>query len=145
MDVLIDVVGKKQRVRSIFEQTSSYKVPVILYEEVSTEQIHEVFSLYNKQGKHLNAEEIRNARFHGLALMRGLLATAGDSEDVAAVAPFLADQWDDLRSTPTTLDNEQYGFGRAGYKRTKLFVRTTSNGEKVIVDPALTISRVYMV
>ncbi|KAJ7859794.1 PTR2-domain-containing protein [Mycena olivaceomarginata] len=30
------------------------------------------------------------------------------------------------------------------YKRTKLFVRTTSNGEKVIVDPALTISRVYM-
>ncbi|KAJ7074724.1 PTR2-domain-containing protein [Mycena amicta] len=30
------------------------------------------------------------------------------------------------------------------YKRTKLFVRTESNGEKVIVDPALTISRVYM-
>lgn len=119
-DVLIDVVGKKQRVRSIFEQTSSYKVPVILYEEVSTEQIHEVFSLYNKQGKHLNAEEIRNARFHGLALMRGLLATAGDAEDVSAVAPFLTEQWDDLKSTPSTLDNKQYGFGRAGYKRTKL-------------------------
>ncbi|KAJ6504568.1 peptide transporter PTR2A [Mycena vulgaris] len=30
------------------------------------------------------------------------------------------------------------------YRRTKLFVRTTSSGEKVIVDPALTISRVYM-
>lgn len=119
-EVLIDVVGKKQRVRSIFEQTSTYKVPVILYEEVSSEQIHEVFSLYNKQGKHLNAEEIRNARFHGLALMRGLLATAGDAEDVEAVAPFLADVWDDLSSTPATLDNKQYGFGRAGYKRTKL-------------------------
>lgn len=119
-DVLIDVVGKKQRVRSIFEQTSPYKVPVILYEEVSSEQIHEVFSLYNKQGKHLNAEEIRNARFHGLALMRGLLATAGDAEDVPAVAPFLLEQWEDLKSTPTTLDNKQYGFGRAGYKRTKL-------------------------
>lgn len=31
------------------------------------------------------------------------------------------------------------------YKRTKLFVVVTSNGEKVIVDPALTVSRVYMV
>ncbi|KAJ7444346.1 peptide transporter PTR2A [Mycena latifolia] len=30
------------------------------------------------------------------------------------------------------------------YRRTKLFVRTTSSGERVIVDPALTISRVYM-
>ena len=119
-DYQIDVVGKKQRVRSIFEQTSSYKVPVILYEEVSSEQIHEVFSLYNKQGKHLNAEEIRNARFHGLALMKGLLATAGDAEDVAAIAPFLLDDWDDLSSTARTLDNKRYGFGRAGYKRTKL-------------------------
>ena len=31
------------------------------------------------------------------------------------------------------------------YKRTKLFVVVTSNGERVIVDPALTVSRVYMV
>ncbi|KAJ7192568.1 peptide transporter PTR2A [Mycena pura] len=30
------------------------------------------------------------------------------------------------------------------YKRTKLFVQTTSSGERVIVDPALTIARVYM-
>jgi POT family proton-dependent oligopeptide transporter len=30
------------------------------------------------------------------------------------------------------------------YKRTKLFVKTTSSGERVIVDPALTVSRVYM-
>lgn len=119
-DLQIDVVGKKQRVRSIFEQTSSYKVPVILYEQVTSEQIHEVFSLYNKQGKHLNAEEIRNARFHGLALMRGLLATAGDAEDVAAIAPFLLDDWVDLSSTMSTLENKTYDFGRAGYKRTKL-------------------------
>lgn len=119
-DLQIDVVGKKQRVRSIFEQTSSYKVPVILYEEVSSEQIHEVFSLYNKQGKHLNAEEIRNARFHGLALMRGLLATAGDAEDAAAIAPFLVDDLHDLKSTMKTLEGKPYDFGRAGYKRTKL-------------------------
>ena len=31
------------------------------------------------------------------------------------------------------------------YKRTKLFVVVTSNNEKVIVDPALTVSRAYMV
>ncbi|KAJ7150122.1 peptide transporter PTR2A [Mycena crocata] len=30
------------------------------------------------------------------------------------------------------------------YRRTKLFVRVTSSGERVIVDPSLTISRVYM-
>lgn len=31
------------------------------------------------------------------------------------------------------------------YKRTKLFVVVTSDGERVIVDPAITVSRVYMV
>ncbi|KAK2467309.1 hypothetical protein APHAL10511_000544 [Amanita phalloides] len=30
------------------------------------------------------------------------------------------------------------------YRRTKLFIRETKNGERVIVDPALTVSRVYM-
>jgi len=50
--------------------------------------------------------------------MRGLLITAGDSDDVETVAPFLLDVWDDLESTPEVLDD--YGFGKAGYKRTKL-------------------------
>ncbi len=31
------------------------------------------------------------------------------------------------------------------YRRSKMFVETTSNGERVIVDPMLTISRIYMV
>ncbi|KAF9531503.1 POT family-domain-containing protein [Crepidotus variabilis] len=30
------------------------------------------------------------------------------------------------------------------YKRTKLFVTTTKSGERVIVDPAMTVSRIYM-
>lgn len=117
-EVVIDVAGRQQRVRAIFEAVTNYKVPVILYEEVSSEQIHEVFSLYNKQGKHLNAEEIRNALFHHLPLMRGLLVTAGDADNVEIVAPYLLPEWTDLSSTPATLD--RYGFGRAGYKRTKL-------------------------
>jgi hypothetical protein len=114
----ISVVGIQHPVLEVFELQSDYQVPVIVYVKVTTDQIHEVFKLYNKQGKHLNAEEIRNAQYHRLDLMRALLVTAGDADDVGAVAPFLLDDWHDLSSTPTTLDD--YGFGRAGYKRTKL-------------------------
>jgi len=116
-DEPIDVQGKNRTVKAVFEQ-STYKVPVILYRRVTRAQVHEVFSLYNKQGKHLNAEEIRNALYHQLDVMRALLATAGDADDVRVVAEFLVDDWDDLSSTPATLT--EYGFGRAGYKRTKL-------------------------
>lgn len=114
----IQVQGLPKKVKSVFEQASAYKLPVITYKKVTPAQIHEVFSLYNKQGKHLNAEEIRNALFHELDFMRALLVTAGDSEDVGAVAPFLAGSWGDLQSTSKTLDS--YGFGRVGYKRTKI-------------------------
>jgi dipeptide/tripeptide permease len=31
------------------------------------------------------------------------------------------------------------------YKKTKLFIRTTKSGERVIVDPIMTIARLYMV
>lgn len=115
----IDVVGEPRQVGSLFEKPiSKYRVPVIIYETVTSDQIHEVFSLYNKQGKHLNAEEIRNALYHHLDLIRALLVTAGDSDDVHTVAEFLVPVWDELSSAPEVLDN--YGFGKAGYKRTKL-------------------------
>ncbi len=114
----ISVVGVPRPVLELFEFQSDYQVPVIVYKQVTTDQIHEVFKLYNKQGKHLNAEEIRNAQYHRLDLMRALLVTAGDADDVGEVAPFLEPHWSDLSSTPKTLDG--YGFGRAGYKRTKL-------------------------
>lgn len=117
-DEYIDIVGERWDLAYVFEQQADYRIPVIVYKKVTTEQVHEVFSLYNKQGKHLNAEEIRNALFHHLAFMRALLVTAGDADDVAAVAPFLLDDWDDLASTKGAL--EGYDFGRAGYKRTKL-------------------------
>lgn len=117
-DHTVDVLGSKKRIRSIFEEMSKYQVPVITYTQVTSQQIHEVFALYNKQGKHLNAEEIRNAMYHHLALMKGLLVCAGDSADVDAVAPFLVQEWDDLSSTARTL--EKYGFTSAGYKRTKI-------------------------
>lgn len=117
-EATVQVQDKKKKVRSVFEEVSEYKVPVIKYKSVSPAQVHEVFSLYNKQGKHLNAEEIRNALYHELILMKALLVTAGDAEDVDGVAPFLVADWEELRSTSETLD--KYGFGRVGYKRTKI-------------------------
>ncbi|MFP3714511.1 DUF262 domain-containing protein [Puerhibacterium sp. TATVAM-FAB25] len=115
---IIEIQGQPLPVNDIFEMASTYKVPVIKYKKVTTAQVHEVFSLYNKQGKHLNAEEIRNALYHELHLMRALLVTAGDSKDVKVVADFLVDDWDDLRSTGEILT--QYAFGDVGYKRTKI-------------------------
>lgn len=114
----IPVLGQPRPVRHVFEQTSKYKLPVITYKQVESEQIHEVFSLYNKQGKHLNAEEIRNALYHHLALMKALVVTAGDSGTVESDAPFLQEPWADLKSSQEVLDT--YGFGHAGYKRTKV-------------------------
>jgi hypothetical protein len=116
-DLMILVQGTERRVRYVFEQSATYKIPVIIYKTVSTAQIHEVFSLYNKQGKSLNAEEIRNALYHELDLMRALLVTAGDSKDLD-VAEFLADDWEDLKSTSEVLT--RYEFGDVGYKRTKV-------------------------
>ncbi len=98
---------------------SDYQIPVILYFEATSRQIHEVFSLYNKQGKHLNAEEIRNAAFHELDFMRALLATAGDTDGIERVAPFLGPVWDDVRSTGPALAASPYSMPDAGYKRTK--------------------------
>lgn len=117
-DATIKIAGVNHKVGYVFEQTAKYKVPVIIYREATSDQVHEVFSLYNKQGKHLNAEEIRNALFHRLDLMLAVLVTAGDSPDVAKVADFLLENWEDLEEVGSTLEN--YGFGRTGYKRSKL-------------------------
>jgi hypothetical protein len=120
-NIAIQVGTGKKKIRALFEETSDYKVPVIVYSEATSRQIHEVFSLYNKQGKHLNAEEIRNATFHELDFMRALLATSGDTDGVDRVAPFLVPVWDDLRSTGQALANPSgpYALPNAGYKRTK--------------------------
>ncbi|MGW8564769.1 DUF262 domain-containing protein [Isoptericola sp. NPDC055881] len=118
-DTQISVQGKPRKVSYIFEKAdASYKIPVIVYKQVTTAQVHEVFYLYNKQGKRLNAEEIRNALYHRLDLMRALLVTAGDSPAVAEVADFLLGDWEDLSSAGTNLTD--YAFGAVGYKRTKV-------------------------
>ena len=116
----INVAGQQLTVDALFEDPVDYKIPVIEYTRASQAQIHEVFRLYNKQGVHLNAEEIRNAVYHEVELTRATLAAAGDADpntDVSKIAESLA-RIPDLERLGEALKN--YGFGDTRYKRTKV-------------------------
>lgn len=116
----INVAGQQLTVESLFEDVVEYTIPVIEYTQATQAQIHEVFRLYNKQGVHLNAEEIRNAVYHEVELTRATLAAAGDADpntDVAEIAESLAGV-PDLSRLGMALKN--YGFGDTRYKRTKV-------------------------
>lgn len=117
-DHTVRIADDEIEVRDVFEQTSDYKIPLIEYSEATPRQIHEVFNLYNRQGKHLNAEEIRNALYHSVDFMRGLMVASGDNDDVAGVAPFLIPVWPELERISQILDD--YGVGSARYRRTKV-------------------------
>lgn len=117
---VIDVASEQATIEYLFEGTAQYKIPVIEYTKASQAQIHEVFRLYNKQGVHLNAEEIRNAVYHEVELTRATLAAAGDADpnsDVAQIAESLAGI-PDLDRLGKAL--KSYGFGDTRYKRTKV-------------------------
>ena len=116
----INVANQQIVVESLFEDPVDYTVPVIEYTQASQAQIHEVFRLYNKQGVHLNAEEIRNAVYHEVELTRAILAAAGDADpntDVGEISKSLAGI-DDLGRLGDALTD--YGFGGTRYKRTKV-------------------------
>lgn len=116
----INVAGQQLTVDALFEDVVEYTIPVIEYTQASQAQIHEVFRLYNKQGVHLNAEEIRNAVYHEVELTRATLAAAGDADpntDAAKIAESLAGV-PDLGRLGEALKN--YGFGDTRYKRTKV-------------------------
>lgn len=117
-DQFVEIASSSEDITTLFEMTSEYKIPVIIYTEASPRQIHEVFNLYNKQGKHLNAEEIRNALFHRYDLMRGVLVAAGDSPSRNGVAPFLEPVWNDVSRIRGNLDD--FNFGSQRYKRSKV-------------------------
>ena len=116
----IHVADQEVTVEELFEGAPDYKVPVIEYTKASQRQIHEVFNLYNKQGMHLNAEEIRNAVFHDVELTRAILVAAGDASsraNIAEIAPSLLDVPGVSELGKTLAD---YGFGEARYRRTKV-------------------------
>lgn len=120
VDNVIEVADEEVSVQSLFGEVVSYKVPVIVYTKASQRQIHEVFKLYNKQGMHLNAEEIRNAIYHEVELTRATLVAAGDADprsDLSKIAPSIAGI-EKVSSLGSTLKG--YGFGDARYRRTKV-------------------------
>ena len=117
---VINVAGASMTVKKLFTKTVPYKVPVILYTQADPRQIHDVFKLYNKQGVHLNAEEIRNAAYHEIELTRAILLAAGDADSrhaVVTIAPSLAGV-SGLSDLGETLRG--YGFGVTRYRRTKV-------------------------
>lgn len=117
---VITVAGAPMTVKKLFTMTTAYKVPVIRYIQANPRQIHDVFKLYNKQGVHLNAEEIRNAAFHEIELTPAILLAAGDADPRVAVddiAPSLASV-PGLTGLGETLRGYSFGVGR--YRRTKV-------------------------
>lgn len=113
---IINIQGEEEQARKLFAGTSNYRIPVILYKNTDLQQIHRVFGLYNKQGKQLNAEELRNAIHHHLDLTKLLLVLGGDSSRPEELVPFAADL--DLAVVPATLHELQVGDSR--FHRTKL-------------------------
>ncbi|MGJ9402884.1 DUF262 domain-containing protein [Arthrobacter sp. KK5.5] len=117
---VINVAGAGMTVKKLFTKTVAYKVPVILYTQADPRQIHDVFKLYNKQGVHLNAEEIRNAAFHEIELTPAILLAAGDTDpriEIKDIAPSLVDV-PGLGGLGEALRG--YGFGVTRYRRTKV-------------------------
>ncbi len=119
-DRVISVAGEQTSVSKLFGGMAKYKVPVIEYTQATQAQIHDVFRLYNKQGVHLNAEEIRNAVYHEVELTRATLAAAGDADpntDVSKISESLAG----IRGLGRLGDAlKSYDFGATRYKRTKI-------------------------
>ena len=112
----VNIQGESEQARKLFAGTSNYKIPVILYKNTDLQQIHRVFGLYNKQGKQLNAEELRNAIYHHLSLTKLLLVIGGDAHRPKELVPFIGDL--DLGAVPSTLHKLQVGDSR--FHRTKL-------------------------
>ncbi|MCV7449391.1 DUF262 domain-containing protein [Micrococcus luteus] len=119
-DCTICVGDQELTVDELFEGAPDYKVPVIEYTSAKARQIHEVFKLYNKQGVHLNAEELRNAAYHDVEITRAILFAAGDTDrhaDLSVFAPSLMSV-SNLDTLGENLKGYQSNVGR--YKRTKV-------------------------
>ena len=129
-DEQIKLRGKDEKIQKIFESSATkYELPVILYEDTDIRQIHNVFGLYNREGRKLNATEVRNAIYHHLTLTRLLLLVAGDSKDIETLAPYLVSSAFDLSTIPDMLEGIRVGMSR--FNRTKV----TSWVTAIIVNP----------
>jgi hypothetical protein len=110
-------------VEQLFTETVDYRLLVITFSKTDPRQIHDVFQLYNRQGMHLNAEEIRNAVFHDLTLTRAILGAGREAQDVDRLLSGNQQGSQKLRDAVTRiaarLDSATVPSDR--YRRTKLF------------------------
>jgi hypothetical protein len=134
-DVPIQIGSGEVLVQEVFESTVDYKIPIIEYLDAAPRQIHEVFHLYNRQGKHLNAEEIRNALFHTLHIVKLLLVASGDNPEIDQLVPWVpeSERWR-LKEMGELLTD--YKFGTARYRRTKLLSWLTG----MLMSPSLQVN-----
>jgi len=136
-DEKLQIGDKREKVAMIFNAgASEYYIPLIKFRNSSPAQIHSVFHLYNKQGKHLNAEEIRNAVHHSVRLLQMLHALSGDGKNHEVLADFLCtdkERREYFRTISNVLTEYQLTQGR--YKATKILswivaavLRSTNKG-----------------
>ena len=110
-------------VKKVFRNVAPYKLLWIKFSNTEPRQIHKVFELYNRQGKHLNAEEIRNAVFHDLPLMRAVLGAGQMRPDVAKLLSDADGGNRRLRETVVRIAGrlDETSVPSDRYRRTKLF------------------------
>jgi hypothetical protein len=138
MDEKLLIGQKREKVSTIFNSGGSdYYIPLIKFKNSSPKQIHSVFHLYNKQGKHLNAEEIRNAVHHSVKLLQMLHALSGDGKNREVLAAFLCadDKRKQYFETISAVLSD-YHLTQGRYKATKILswivsaaLRSTSRGQ----------------
>ncbi|MBX7258671.1 MAG: DUF262 domain-containing protein [Candidatus Hydrogenedentes bacterium] len=125
----VEIGGEKIKISKLFEsEATNYLIPVILYSKTSLQNIRRVFSLYNSQGRKLNAEELRNAGFHHLALTRLFLVLSGDRADDASVDAMVPFMPPELRKRNPEVGKilGELGFGTSRFKRTKVLSWATA-------------------
>lgn len=141
LEETVRIGGKTRTVNNVFRRPSSeYQIPVITFTEATRRQIHDVFGLYNRQGKKLNAEEIRNAVYHHLDLARAVLVVAGDNTNVDRVAPVLSQDWATFEDVGQTLAD--YDFGTVRYKRSKVLAWVLAH---LTLDPGTKLSTAKLI
>lgn len=131
-----------------------YKLPVILFEKTNIRDIHDVFGIYNKKGKTLNADEVRNAIFHHLHIAKLMLVLSGDRLDKQTeLASYLgASLTHPVGNSVAKLNQvdaylSKLGFGTSRFRRTKVLSWVTAmlflppktslkNGKHVYTTPA---------
>jgi hypothetical protein len=119
-EVHTQIGGKPTTVRKIFATNSSeYRIPILKYEDTDVRDIHKVFTIYNKQGVKLNAEEIRNAVYNHLKVVQLMLFIGGDRNEPAMAEYAVAAGIDPTLAHAIITD---MGFSIARFRRTKILL-----------------------